>query len=68
MPVREAFRLALQSILSSKLRSFFTLLGIIVSVRKSRGRDIRAACGQLAVEGRKQSPAQRLADQIQGTC
>ncbi len=32
MPVREAFRLALQSILTSKLRSFFTLLGIIVSV------------------------------------
>jgi putative ABC transport system permease protein len=32
MPVREAFRLALQSILGSKLRSFFTLLGIIVSV------------------------------------
>lgn len=32
MPFREAFRLALQSILGSKLRSFFTLLGIIVSV------------------------------------
>jgi len=32
MHYREAFRLALQSILSSKLRSFFTLLGIIVSV------------------------------------
>jgi putative ABC transport system permease protein len=32
MPLREAFRLALQAILSSKLRSFFTLLGIIVSV------------------------------------
>jgi putative ABC transport system permease protein len=32
MPLREAFRLALQSILGSKLRSFFTLLGIIVSV------------------------------------
>ena len=32
MHFREAFRLALQSILSSKLRSFFTLLGIIVSV------------------------------------
>jgi len=32
MPLAEAFRLALQSILSSKLRSFFTLLGIIVSV------------------------------------
>ncbi len=32
MPVAEAFRLALQSILAAKLRSFFTLLGIIVSV------------------------------------
>ncbi|HTS88966.1 MAG TPA: ABC transporter permease [Gemmatimonadales bacterium] len=32
MPLAEAFRLALQSILASKLRSFFTLLGIIVSV------------------------------------
>jgi 23S rRNA (adenine2503-C2)-methyltransferase len=35
--------------------------GITVSVRKSRGRDIRAACGQLIVEGQKPSPAQRLA-------
>ena len=35
--------------------------GLIVSVRKSRGRDIRAACGQLLVEGQKPSPAQRLA-------
>jgi putative ABC transport system permease protein len=32
MPLTEAVRLALQSILSAKLRSFFTLLGIIVSV------------------------------------
>ncbi len=34
-----------------------------VSVRKSRGRDIRAACGQLIVEGQgtKRSPGQRLA-------
>jgi 23S rRNA (adenine2503-C2)-methyltransferase len=37
---------------------------VTVSVRKSRGRDIRAACGQLAVEGLKKSPAQRLADAI----
>ena len=29
--------------------------GLIVSVRKSRGRDIRAACGQLIVEGQKRS-------------
>jgi 23S rRNA (adenine2503-C2)-methyltransferase len=35
--------------------------GLIVSVRKSRGRDIRAACGQLIVEGQQRSPAQKLA-------
>jgi 23S rRNA (adenine2503-C2)-methyltransferase len=34
---------------------------VIVSVRKSRGRDIRAACGQLIVEGQQRSPGQRLA-------
>jgi 23S rRNA (adenine2503-C2)-methyltransferase len=35
--------------------------GVVVSVRKSRGRDIRAACGQLIVEGQKKSAAQQLA-------
>ncbi len=35
--------------------------GLLVSVRKSRGRDIRAACGQLLVEGDRRSPGQRLA-------
>ena len=34
---------------------------LAVSVRKSRGRDIRAACGQLIVEGQTRSPGQRLA-------
>ena len=38
--------------------------GVTVMVRMSRGRDIRAACGQLAVEGMKQSAGQRLADAI----
>ncbi len=38
--------------------------GLIVSVRKSRGRDIRAACGQLIVDGQKQSPGQKLASVI----
>ena len=34
--------------------------GLMVSVRKSRGRDIRAACGQLIVEGQNQrSPPRR---------
>ena len=36
--------------------------GITVSVRKSRGRDIRAACGQLIVEGSQPSPGQRMAN------
>jgi 23S rRNA (adenine2503-C2)-methyltransferase len=35
--------------------------GLTVSVRKSRGRDIRAACGQLIVEGQRKSPGQQLA-------
>ena len=35
--------------------------GVTVSVRKSRGRDIRAACGQLIVEGARRSTAQALA-------
>jgi 23S rRNA (adenine2503-C2)-methyltransferase len=34
---------------------------LTVSVRKSRGRDIRAACGQLIVEGQVRSAAQKLA-------
>jgi 23S rRNA (adenine2503-C2)-methyltransferase len=35
--------------------------GLRVSVRKSRGRDIRAACGQLIVEGKKTAAGPRLA-------
>ena len=34
---------------------------VLVSVRKSRGRDIRAACGQLIVEGGRKSAGQQLA-------
>jgi len=37
---------------------------VTVSVRKSRGRDIRAACGQLIVEGQNRSPGQRLASAL----
>jgi 23S rRNA (adenine2503-C2)-methyltransferase len=37
---------------------------LTVSVRKSRGRDIRAACGQLIVEGPARSPAQTLGDRL----
>lgn len=38
--------------------------GVTVSVRKSRGRDIRAACGQLIVEGERKSPGQRMAEAL----
>ena len=40
---------------------------LTVSVRKSRGRDIRAACGQLIVEGQEPSAAQRLARAMTGS-
>ena len=41
--------------------------GLTVSVRKSRGRDIRAACGQLIVEGGpRRSPGQRAAEILSG--
>lgn len=40
--------------------------GVVVSVRKSRGRDIRAACGQLITESaRQKSPGQALASLMQ---
>ena len=39
--------------------------GVTVSVRKSRGRDIRAACGQLITESQRvTAPGQRLADRM----
>jgi 23S rRNA (adenine2503-C2)-methyltransferase len=38
---------------------------LVVSVRKSRGRDIRAACGQLIVESERKSAAQQLAATMQ---
>jgi 23S rRNA (adenine2503-C2)-methyltransferase len=41
--------------------------GMMVSVRRSRGRDIRAACGQLIVEGQgRKSPAQQLSEALGG--
>jgi 23S rRNA (adenine2503-C2)-methyltransferase len=40
--------------------------GVRVSVRRSRGRDIRAACGQLIVEGVQPSPGQALAAMMDG--
>ena len=57
-PVRAARR-------DARVNRFARILaerGVTVSVRKCRGRDIRAACGQLITESpRQKSPAQRLA-------
>src|SRR5690606_26928396 len=39
--------------------------GVTVSGRRSRGRDIRAACGQLIVEGQQRSTGQKLAALLQ---
>ena len=38
--------------------------GVRVSVRKSRGRDVRAACGQLILEGARPSAGQRMAARL----
>ena len=56
-PVRPAVRRRA----STPSREMLADRSITVSVRKSRGRDIRAACGQLIVEGQKRSAAQQLA-------
>ena len=57
IPVRAAVRRGDRSLREDSRRS----RRLIVSVRKSRGRDIRAACGQLIVEGQQKSAAQQLA-------
>ena len=40
---------------------------VTVSVRRSRGRDIRAACGQLITESTRSAPGQRLAKLMNAT-
>jgi 23S rRNA (adenine2503-C2)-methyltransferase len=64
LPLNEAPAIPFARPGDDRVNRFAKLLadrGLTVSVRKSRGRDIRAACGQLIVEGIERSPAQRLA-------
>ncbi len=66
LPLNEAPGIPFQRPSDARINAFAKVLagkGLMVSVRKSRGRDIRAACGQLIVEGQstKRSAAQRLA-------
>lgn len=64
IPLNEAAGIPFTRPSDDRVNAFAQVLAehrITVSVRKSRGRDIRAACGQLIVEGQQRSPAQRLA-------
>lgn len=64
IPLNEAAGIPFSRPSDERVEEFVRVLAdrhLTVSVRKSRGRDIRAACGQLIVEGASKSPAQRLA-------
>ena len=64
IPLNEAPGIPFHRPSDERIDRFATILAdrhLTVSVRKSRGRDIRAACGQLIVEGQQRSPAQRVA-------
>ena len=63
LPLNEAAGIPFSRPSDARVNEFARILAerdVLVSVRKSRGRDIRAACGQLIVEGEQKSPGQRL--------
>jgi 23S rRNA (adenine2503-C2)-methyltransferase len=65
LPLNEAPGISYERPSEARVNRFAQIVadrGMVVSVRKSRGRDIRAACGQLITEStREKSAAQRLA-------
>ena len=64
LPLNEAPGIPFKRPSDARVNAFAKILAdrdITVSVRKSRGRDIRAACGQLIVESASKSPAQKAA-------
>ena len=64
LPLNEAPGIPYERPDDAQVNAFARVLadrGVVVSVRRSRGRDIRAACGQLIVEGSRPSAAQRAA-------
>ena len=64
LPLNEAPGIPFNRPSDERVNAFARLLserGLVVSVRRSRGRDIRAACGQLLVEGDRRSAGQSLA-------
>jgi len=69
LPLNEAPGIPYRRPSDARVNAFAKILadkGVTVSVRKSRGRDIRAACGQLIVEGRGKSAGQRAAALLSG--
>jgi 23S rRNA (adenine2503-C2)-methyltransferase len=67
LPLNEAPGIPFKRPSDERVNAFAKILadrGVNVSVRKSRGRDIRAACGQLIVESERRTAAQRLALEI----
>jgi 23S rRNA (adenine2503-C2)-methyltransferase len=66
LPLNEAAGIPFERPADSRVNRFAKILadrGVVVSVRKSRGRDIRAACGQLITESaRQKSPGQLFAN------
>ncbi len=69
LPLNEAAGIRYERPSDARVNRFAQIVaerGVTVSVRKSRGRDIRAACGQLITEStRQKSPGQRLATLMQ---
>jgi len=69
LPLNEAAGIPYERPSDARVNRFAQIVaerGLVVSVRKSRGRDIRAACGQLITEStRQKSPAQQLATLMQ---
>ncbi len=67
IPLNEAAGIPFSRPSDARVDAFAGILAdrrVTVSVRKSRGRDIRAACGQLIVEGMLRSAGQKLAAAI----
>ena len=68
LPLNEAPGIPFTRPSDDRVNEFARILAdrdVVVSVRKSRGRDIRAACGQLIVDSpAAASPAQQLAERL----
>jgi 23S rRNA (adenine2503-C2)-methyltransferase len=67
LPLNEAPGIPFSRPSDARVNAFAKILvdrGLVVTVRRSRGRDIRAACGQLIVEGARASAGQALAREM----